>query len=147
QGGMNFCRHCGTPLAPPAGASPTPTPVPLAGADLHTCRRCGGKTQAGFAFCQHCGAMLPTTPGGSPARGSYPPVEDEAVAPTLAAGGGAAMSVLRGGTPHAVPAAPPHPGPPPAVHRSPTPPAGVGTLRSGGPPPAQPPPATERAWG
>ncbi len=95
QPGMNFCRLCGTPLAgsrtpPPAQSLPTPVPggrtaTPVS--ELHSCRRCGGTTQAGFAFCQHCGAMLPTTPAG--ARGGRPVMDPvaEGVAPTLAAGG------------------------------------------------------------
>ena len=155
QGGMNFCRHCGTPLAAPPPQTASPTPVPGGGPDLHTCRRCGGKTQAGFAFCQHCGAMLPTAPGGAGARASYPPAvpndQDEAIAPTLAAGGGAgeaAAAALRGGQPqvHLPASAPrPHPGPPPAAPRTPTPPAGMAAIRSGPPPAAQP--AARPSWG
>ena len=93
QPGMNFCRLCGSPLAvsqPPAPPHPMPTPVPggrvgAAPPELHTCRRCGGHTQAGFAFCQHCGAMLPTAPGGGRQRTSPIDPIAEGVAPTLAA--------------------------------------------------------------
>jgi len=136
QGGMNFCRHCGTALGaapPPPPAMPTPVPgrgpAPPPVLDVQTCRRCGGQTQGGFAFCQHCGAMLPTAPGTSPAaRAPAPPPGDpdaDPVAPTLAAGGEEAASMLRGGAPRA--AAPPRP----AIERA----------RSA------PEPAAERAWG
>lgn len=168
QPGMNFCRHCGQTLGPPAPAMPAPTPVPLGRTpDLQVCPRCGGHTQMGFAFCQHCGAMLQRqAAAGDPTA--------DPIAPTLAQGGEDAMAVLRqqgqggGMRPVAVagqinPPGSPNPTPPtpvPPRHErtpsNPTPPAGAQSIRPVGKstaikypqssPPAQPRQG-ERVWG
>jgi hypothetical protein len=163
---MNFCRHCGQTLGPPAHAmQPSPTPVPLGrGPELQVCPRCGGHTQMGFAFCQHCGAMLQRQPAaGDPSA--------DPVAPTLAQGGDDAMALVRQGQgapamrPLAVAGQTNNPTPPgptaPATRQertlpNPTPPAGAQAVRPLGKstaikypqssPPAQPRPA-ERVWG
>ncbi len=133
---MNFCRLCGSPLATRPQAAPAPLPTPVPGsraAELHTCRRCGGRTQSGFAFCQHCGAMLPTTPAGL--RGGHtPPIEPmhDGIAPTLAAG--AAGDIDPRPSPLVVAAAP-MPSPPPGFHVTPAP------LNPG------PRPSADRPWG
>jgi len=156
QPGMNFCRHCGQTIAPPAHSMPAPTPVPLGRTpDLQVCPRCGGHTQMGFAFCQHCGAMLQRQPAaGDPSA--------DPVAPTLAQGGEEAMALLRqqpgpGMRPVAVAGqiTTPTPTPPPArTPPNPTPPAGAQSIRPVGKstaikypqssPPARP---SERVWG
>lgn len=173
---MNFCRHCGQTLAPPAHSMPAPTPVPLGrGPDLQVCSRCGGHTQVGFAFCQHCGSVLQAGP-----PGRQPPAGDptaDPIAPTLAQGGEEAVAaMLRSGgggmrplavagsiqsptppPPPAMPATTPNPTPTPPHPRqipNPTPPAGAQAMRPAGKStaikyPQSSPPArpAERVWG
>ena len=168
---MNFCRHCGQTLGPPAHGRLSPTPVPLGrGPDLQICPRCGGHTQAGFAFCQHCGAMLQAAPGRQPPAGD--PTADP-VAPTLAQGEEAVAAMLRSGggmrpvavagsiqSPTPTPPGPasmtPTPTPPHArpvrTPPNPTPPAGaqaIGKSTAIKYPQSSPPsrPAVERVWG
>ncbi len=154
---MNFCRHCGQTLGPPAQMMPSPTPVPLGrGPDLQVCPRCGGHTQAGFAFCQHCGGVLQQMPG-QPVHGRQPPAGDptaDPIAPTLAQGGDDGMAaMLRSGgggvRPVAVAGAIQTPTPPPPLPATtsnptptpphprqipnPTPPAGAQAVWPAGP--------------
>ena len=168
---MNFCRHCGQTLGPPAHAMPSPTPVPLGRTpDLQICHRCGGQTQAGFSFCQHCGSVLQASPGRQPPAGD--PSADP-IAPTLSQSENA-MALMHqqnpGMRPVAVagsiqsptppPPASPTPTPTPPQARqvrtppNPTPPAGAPAMRPGSttaikypqssPPAARP---SERVWG
>lgn len=164
QPGMNFCRHCGQTLGPPAHAMPAPTPVPLGRTpEMQLCPRCGGHTQAGFSFCQHCGGVLQAAaPARQPAAGD--PTADP-VAPTLAQGGEEAVAAMlrqgqgAGMRPVAVAGSiqtpptpvPPSPTPPPGRSAAnPTPPAGAKALRPGSSTaikyPQSAPPAT-RPWG
>jgi pSer/pThr/pTyr-binding forkhead associated (FHA) protein len=125
--GMNFCRLCGSPLgrSAPAPLPVLPTPVPggrmtpaAAPPEVHTCRRCGGQTQAGFAFCQHCGAMLPTSPAAR--AGHTPPIERIADGPAPAVGPTDGRALVHGAAPAPAPSSPsvhivanPTPTPPP----------------------------------
>jgi hypothetical protein len=171
---MNFCRHCGQTLGPPAHAMPAPTPVPLGrGPDLQLCPRCGGHTQAGFAFCQHCGAMLQAAPGRQPPAGdpTADPVAptlaqgEEAMAAMLRSGGGGMRPVAVAGSIHSPTPTPPGPAsmitptpPHPRQIPNPTPPAGAQAMRPASAvgkstaikyPQSSPParPAGERVWG
>lgn len=167
---MNFCRHCGQTLGPPAHAMPSPTPVPLGrGPDLQVCHRCGGHTQAGFAFCQHCGSVLQAA-----APGRQPPAGDptaDPIAPTLAQGEDAIALLRQGhgqggpgmrpipidGSITPTPPGPASPTPPPGSRQvpNPTPPAGAQAVRPLGkstaikyPQSSPPRPAAEpRVWG
>lgn len=110
--GMNFCKMCGTALAPrmptpiaapvvaarsavapapavgplaQAASAPSPMPLTPSGKVMRPCSSCGKPTPAGFNFCQHCGQRL------SPARAIEPAPAEVAgmatiVSPTPAAG-------------------------------------------------------------
>lgn len=129
---MNFCRHCGSALAPPppqrpggpipgarapmapAGAPVMATPVPPV-PDFQTCPRCGTQAHAGLAFCQQCGAMLPTVPGGNPATRAAraaavaaqrpPATAPEPLMPAMVGEDEGALGSSPGTPPHAAPAA------------------------------------------
>jgi pSer/pThr/pTyr-binding forkhead associated (FHA) protein len=81
---MNFCKMCGTSLAPRPQAAPAPVadPPSAGAAQKTTCSACGKQTPAGFAFCQHCGQRLGAAPAAAPATAGG--ARNLGVAPTLA---------------------------------------------------------------
>jgi pSer/pThr/pTyr-binding forkhead associated (FHA) protein len=119
---MNFCKMCGTSLAPKPIATPDAAPA-AAAPQKATCPACGKQTPSGFAFCQHCGQRLGGAP--TPASTPKPAVAPSPTAPSVPAVPANAANLGVGPTAAGTPSVVQQMGVAPTMAVNPTPPAGM----------------------